>query len=193
MNKVSQKSFRIVRGRPYSSEGGCIVYVVPPEVAECHWQEDYFQLWESFWEDIIVYCGKIRGCIYPVLVLSADGRRLLRVRGLDGTLLLPEGVEEVADYAAANNCNDGIEDSGKGLSIKPSSIWLSFHQQLSLSGQVRLVPIASYHVNATVTENTTAPARGFTTRGAIKIIGDSLTTWPGSSMSAIVMVRLMSS
>ena len=102
MNKVSQKSLRIVRGRPYSLEGGCIVYVVPPdpEVAGCRWRDDYFQLRESVWEDIIGYCGKIRGCIYPVLVLSADGRRLLRIRRLKGTLLLPEGVEEVADYAA---------------------------------------------------------------------------------------------
>ena len=114
MNKLSQKSFRIVRIRPYSSEGGCIVYADVPDgiwdAAEPGEPEDLRNDLDSCWEEILDHCQEIRGCIYPVLVLSADGRRLLRVRGLDGELFLPEGVEEVADYAVANKCNDGIED-----------------------------------------------------------------------------------
>ena len=108
MNKVSQKSFRIVRVRPYSPEGGCIVYVDIPEgiwnAAEPGESEDLRSGLDCYWEEILDHCQEIRGCIYPVLVLSADGRRLLRVRGLSGRLLLPEGVEEVADAAAT--CKD---------------------------------------------------------------------------------------
>ncbi len=108
MNNLSQKSFRIVRIRPYSCEGGCIVYVDIPDgiwnAAEPGEPEDLRNDLDSCWEEILDHCQEIRGCIYPVLVLSADGRRLLRVRGLSGTLLLPEGVEEVADDAAT--CKD---------------------------------------------------------------------------------------
>lgn len=111
MNKLSQKSFRIVRGCPYSSEGGCIVYVeLLEDVSELlfnRWRSDC-QLCKRVWKDIIGYCRKIRGSIYPVMVLSADGRRLLCVRGLKGTLFLPEGVEEVADYAASDENDNEI-------------------------------------------------------------------------------------
>ncbi len=104
MNKLSQKSFRIVRVRPYSCEEGCIVYADIPDsiwnAAEPGDPEDLRNGWDSCWEEILDYCQEFRGCVYPVLILSADGRKLLRVSGLKGELFLPEGVEEVADYAA---------------------------------------------------------------------------------------------
>ncbi len=108
MSELTHKPVQIVRGRPYSSEGGCIVYVELPEDVKGRWLDEDVQLWESFWEDIIGYCRKIRGSIYPVMVLSADGRRLLRIRMLKGTLFLPEGIEEIADYAATDEDNNKI-------------------------------------------------------------------------------------
>ena len=116
MNKLPQKSFRIVRIRPYSSEGGCIVYVdIPDGIGDAAEPDKPENLrsgrdsWWDWWEEILDHCHQFRGCIYPVLVLSADGRRLLRGSGFsNGTLLLPEGVEEVADHAATRHDNNDI-------------------------------------------------------------------------------------
>ena len=112
MNNLPQKSFRIVRVRPYSCEEGCIVYVDTPDgilnAAEPGDPEDLRSGLDSCWEEILDYCQEFRGCIHPVLVLSADGRRLLRVSGLKGELFLPEGVEEVAGYAATDEDDNEI-------------------------------------------------------------------------------------
>ena len=98
MNKLPQKSFRIVRVRPYSYEEGCIVYVDIPDgmwnAAEPDEPEDLRSGLDCCWEEILDRCQEIRGRIHPVLVLSTDGRRLLRIRGLKGTLFLPEGVDK---------------------------------------------------------------------------------------------------
>ena len=106
------KVFKIVRVRPYLCEKGCIVYVDVPDgvwnAAETDEPEDLRSGLDCHWEEILGRCQAIRGCIYPVIVLSADGRRLLRIRGLEGELLLPEGVEEVADYATTIDDDNNI-------------------------------------------------------------------------------------
>lgn len=105
MDKWQHKAFRIIRVRPYSCENGCIVYVDVPDgiwnAAELDGPEDLSSGLDCHWEEILDRCQLVRGSIYPVIVLSADGRKLLRIRGLKGELILPEGVEEVADHAAS--------------------------------------------------------------------------------------------
>ena len=86
MDKWQHKAFRIIRVRPYSCENGCIVYVDVPDgiwnAAEPDETEDLSSGFDCRWEEILDRCQLVRGSIYPVIVLSAGGRKLLRIRGL---------------------------------------------------------------------------------------------------------------
>ena len=171
MNNLPRKSFGIVRVRPYSLEGGCIVYVELPENAKGDWLDEDVRLWERFWEDIIGYCEKIRGSIYPVMVLSTDGRRLLRIRRLKGTLFLPEGVEEVADYAATDEDDNEISRivwNGSIRRIGKEAFWKAVTNAVVLPPTVESVGDRPFsgdyivscqcHFGDTVDKNQSAPS-----------------------------------
>ena len=168
---MPRKSFGIVRVRPYSLEGGCIVYVELPENAKGDWLDEDVRLWERFWEDIIGYCEKIRGSIYPVMVLSTDGRRLLRIRRLKGTLFLPEGVEEVADYAATDEDDNEISRivwNGSIRRIGKEAFWKAVTNAVVLPPTVESVGDRPFsgdyivscqcHFGDTVDKNQSAPS-----------------------------------